>query len=237
MAVLSNCKLWLGSYDLSGDMNSLTYGIRVPMLNDTVFGDTTMSNAPGIPSLRFGHAGIWRAASSGSPDNLFSSAFGVADTVMTACVSAGATGDAAVLARVLTADYTPLTGKVGDQLEFSVGGEVSGGFATGVILLSGTKTSTSTSTPVQVGAVPAGKSVYASLHVLAASGTLDVVVQSDDSAGFGSPANVITFSQKAAIGSDWSAAAGAITDDYWRISYTIGGGSPSFQFIVALGIR
>jgi hypothetical protein len=240
MPVLTNSKLWLGAFDLSADMNKLSIGYTVPMLNDTVFGDTTGSNAPGIPRMRFGHGGIYRAGV-GSPDERFSTAFGVADTIMTVCPTSGAEGDYADIARVLTAEYEPIRGEVGTELMFAVSGEVSGGFAHGRVLHFATRTATSTTTGVQVGAVASGQSMYATLHVITVAGTnptLDVKVQSDDNSGFTTPTDRITFSQAVAATSQWGSVAGAVTDDYWRLSYTIGGtGSPSFLFVVAIGIR
>ena len=86
----------------------------------------------------------------------------------------------------------------------------------------------------------AGKSMYAALHVISVSGTsptLDVIVQSDDNSGFTTPTNRITFSQTGAVGAEWGSVAGAVTDDYWRVSYTIGGSdTPTFAFAVTCGL-
>jgi hypothetical protein len=104
------------------------------------------------------------------------------------------------------------------------------------------RTSTSTGTGRQLGAVVAGKSMYAALHVISASGTnptLAVILQSDDNAGFTTATSRITFSTATASANraQLSSVAGAITDDYWRISYTIGGTStPTFAFAVTAGI-
>jgi hypothetical protein len=89
--------------------------------------------------------------------------------------------------------------------------------------------------------VSASQKMYAALHVRSVSGTnptLDVVVQSD-TVGFPSATSRITFSQATATTNrhQFSSVAGAITDDYWRVSYTIGGtGTPTFSFAVTVGI-
>jgi len=101
------------------------------------------------------------------------------------------------------------------------------------------RTSTGDGTGAQIGAVSATQTLYAALHVTSASGsspTLDVVIESDDNAGFTSPTTRITFAQAGTQSWQWSSVAGAITDDYWRITYTLGGGSPDFQFCVVAGI-
>jgi hypothetical protein len=55
--------------------------------------------------------------------------------------------------------------------------------------------------------------------------------------GFPSPATRLTFAQKTAAGYEFKSAAGAITDDWWRVDWTIGGtATPTFSFVVAVGI-
>jgi len=47
----------------------------------------------------------------------------------------------------------------------------------------------------------------------------------------------VTFSQLADIGSEWATpVSGAITDDWWRIDWTIAGADPSFTILAALAI-
>ena len=88
----------------------------------------------------------------------------------------------------------------------------------------------------QLGAVASGQIVAASLHVIAASGTsLDVTVESDSTSGMSSPTTQLTFAQATAIGGQFLSAVGPITDDWWRVSWTVVGGS--FTFVVAIGIR
>ncbi|MGH2710617.1 MAG: hypothetical protein ACRDH9_05370, partial [Actinomycetota bacterium] len=83
-----------------------------------------------------------------------------------------------------------------------------------------------------------GKTVYAALHVLDASAgdTLDVIVQTDDGAGFASPTTLITFDQAAAVGAQFKTAAGN-ADDWYRVNFTIGGAGPSFKFVAVVGVR
>jgi len=76
--------------------------------------------------------------------------------------------------------------------------------------------------------------------VIAASGTtptLDVTIESDDAEGMASATTRLTFTQATATTSEWQELAGAVTDDWWRAAWTIGGGSPSFTAVVVVGIR
>jgi hypothetical protein len=86
-----------------------------------------------------------------------------------------------------------------------------------------------------LGPVSATQSIYSGLHVLAASGSLVCTVKSDNSSGFSSPTTRITHSTFTAIGAEIKSAAGAISDDYWRVDYTVSG-SGSFDFIISLAV-
>ncbi len=91
---------------------------------------------------------------------------------------------------------------------------------------------------------PTPQKLYAFLHVTATSGegdqTLDVVIKSDSASDHSvSPATRVTFTQvTTSVGAQFATpVSGAISDDYWRAEWTIGGtGSPSFTFLVGMGI-
>ena len=156
--------------------------------------------------------------------------------------TASADGSVAYLLKSIPLSYTPVSGAVGELASATISGSSSTGPVVRGLLIHPSnvaRTSSGTGTGRQIGAVAAGKKVYAALHVLAASGTspeLDVVVQSDDNAGFTSPTTRLTFSTATGRTSELLSAAGAITDDYWRVSYTIAGTSPSFTFAVTCGV-
>lgn len=138
-------------------------------------------------------------------------------------------------------EYSPLEAAVGDVAMATIAGGGTGPTARGTVMhpYDTARTSSGTTTGVQVGAVPAGSNMYAALHVLSASGTsptLDVVIESDDNSGFTSDTDRITFTQATGITSEWLDVSGAVTDDYWRVRYTIGGTTPSFTFAVAIGV-
>lgn len=103
------------------------------------------------------------------------------------------------------------------------------------------RSTTSTGTIYQLGAVPANKRVYANLHVLSATGTtpsLTAKIQSAAAIGFSSPTDRLSFAAKTAAGGEALRSDGtAITDQYWRVSWTISGTTPSFLFLVAFGIE
>jgi hypothetical protein len=143
----------------------------------------------------------------------------------------------------LSSSYVPVTGQPGELAMASLSGSSSGPIARGVMLASDTSTvsSSGVTTAVQFGALSSGQTMYVGLHVVTASGTsptLDVVIQSDDSAGFASPTGRLTLTQATASTNRTQAGAiaGAVADDWWRVSYTIGGTTPVFAFAVVVGI-
>ena len=99
---------------------------------------------------------------------------------------------------------------------------------------------TGTGTAYQYGAVGASQTMMGVLRVLSASGTLptlNVLIQSDDNEAFTSPTTRLTFTQATGVTYEVKTAAGAVTDTWWRVSYTVGGTTPSFSVVVSFGIR
>ena len=168
--------------------------------------------------------------------------FGTAD-VARSIVTNSADGSRCYLMRGINLGYTD-GGTVGEiAMTRIAGGSSTGGVVRGRLIHPGSasRTSSATGTGRQLGAVVAGKSLYAALHVLSVAGTstptLTVKVQSDDNPSFTSATDRITFTGATVANTyQWSSVAGAITDDYWRVSYTISGTNPSFSFAVTAGI-
>jgi hypothetical protein len=133
-------------------------------------------------------------------------------------------GAAAKMALHLVGNSPTIAGRI---LEKILGADPGGG-TTGV------------SAALQLTAVSATQRLYVAVHVLSKTGTnptLDLVIQSD-TVGFASPATQITVPQFTGVGSYFGYVDGAITDDYYRVSRTVGGtGSPAFTYVVVIGIQ
>lgn len=103
------------------------------------------------------------------------------------------------------------------------------------------RTASGTGTALNLGAIPAGKRLYAAVHVLSAAGTTPSItarVESDDSAGFASPTTRLTFGAATTASGDILRTDGtAITDTHYRVAWTVTGTGPSFLFVTSLGIR
>lgn len=239
--VLTNAKIYTGEYDLSGDHNAVSLNYAAELLDDTVFGDDTRSRKGGLKLVTLSGEGLWSGGSDQADDALFGK-IAVADVPMTIVPGGETLANACYLFRANQGSYE-IGAEIGELLRFSVSAEGSGGVGAvrGELLHVGSETATgSKAAKVQLGAVPATQSLYAAIHVLTVSGTsptLDVLVRSDADAGAGGESTRITFTQATGITSEWKSVAGAVTDQYWDVSWTIGGtGSPTFEFIVSVGI-
>ena len=134
-----------------------------------------------------------------------------------------------------------LFGSVGDVAPFQSDmwgqGEVGRGYL--IHPANTTETAGGTGTGQQVGAASASQSVVIGIHVTAISGTtpsLDITVESDDNAGFASAATVLNTGAITTTTSSLTVVSGPVTDDYYRITWTLSGTSPVARFSVAVGI-
>lgn len=241
MSVLTNAVVYVAGYDLSGDFNSVALASGAAEVNDTMFGDTTESAAGGLKTATMEVRGAWNGGADN--DKVLFDRIGLANVPVMSAAAGGDAGEAAYFMQALAANFQTF-GAVGELMPMSLSARASGGtpLVRGTVLYNDTITATANGTAYQVGAASASQKLYAALFILddpaGTDPTLDVVIQSDDNSGMSSATNRITFAQQTARGAVWATpVSGAITDDYWRASITVGGtGSPSFRVAVVLGI-
>jgi hypothetical protein len=239
--ILKNCKLYVGGFDLSGDLNKMAVASAVESKDKTFFGCTTKIGQAGMFENGFSHEGMWQAGDSPDLiDHVLWDKMGLSDEVMTVCPTDGAQGDPAYVMKTLQANYVP-EGTVGEMFKFKVDGK-GDNLIRATVMETGAKIATYNGTARNLGAVTSSQKLYCAIHVTAVAGTtptLNVVIESDDAEGFASPVTRATFTQATAIGAEMLAAvAGPITDTWWRAKCTIGGtGSPSFTIVITVGIQ
>lgn len=241
--IFSNAKLWVAGFDWSGDVNELALKFGAEAKDNTVLGAGTRTRVPGLMNFSFAHKGFWNGGVNNVDDAIFNSAFAVDGTVMSLDgQGSGVEGDIAYTGQMIAGSYEP-GAKIGEMLEFGISGDGDGPLVRGTLMKNAAVTTTGTGTIFQLGAVPAGQKMYASLHVLqgvaGSSPTLDVKLQSAALVGFGSPTDRITFTQKTSSGALWGTpVAGSITDQFWRFVWTVGGSAgPSFPMVAVAGFR
>jgi hypothetical protein len=242
--VLANVRLFTGGADLTTVNNKLELGAEVEEKESTAFvpsGSVWKEVLGGIRSTSASAAGQWEAGDTGKVDDVSFADLG-SITPWTACPATAAVGSLAWLTGFLRTNYV-LGGAVGDVAPWSANGSGNWPLVRGLIGHDpGTaETANGNGTAQQItGGVPSGQSLYAALHVLSVAGTstptVTVKIQSDNAVGFPSSTDVLTFTAATARGGQLLRAAGPITDDWFRVSWTITGTTPSFLFVVSLGV-
>lgn len=236
--VMTDCTVYAGGYDFTGDTNKISLKADVDDKETTVYGQRSKTRVGGLKDVMFEHSGFWQsAASSGAVDPEAFSNLGVADRVVTVSPT-GAVGETAYFFQGGIFNYE-LFGQIGDVTPFSLStkgtnkqGLVRGQFAKAKGLASATG---ATGSAVQLGAVGATQYLYAVVHVFSAGTTITLKIQSDDSSGFSSATDVATLSAITAAGGTWvTRVAGPITDDWFRFNVTAITGT--FTLAAAIGI-
>ena len=231
--VQTNVGLYWGGYSLASSFNAIALNLGNSPQDDTVYGDTTVSNASGLSTVTLEAEGFWQSTT----DAVLQASLGSNEVISVTPVDQSA-GSPSIFSKYTTSSYNPIAkGEVGSMMGFSLSAEGRGEKSVSgeILVIPATYTTSSeSSTNASIGAVSATQSVYSALHGTAASGTLDVIVESAPS-NWSGEATRITHTQFTAVGAEMKSAAGAITDAYWRVKWTVSGGG-SFDFICSLGI-
>jgi hypothetical protein len=240
--VQTNVRCYVGAFDLSSHFKTNEISISCEPQDDTAWGDTARSNAGGLFAISFSGEGFYEANGDNLPDDVLTNGLGGAALTATIAPTGGTDGEVAYSFGSLESAYQPLGGSVGDMAMFTVAAVGSGGFWFRGLVdhAKGAETASGTGTGRQLGAVGATQKLYSAVHVFDVSGTsptLDVVIESDDNSGFTSATTRITHEQSTTRASAMKKVDGAITDDWFRVNYTIGGTTPSFTFAVVIGVR
>lgn len=237
MANLSfkDADIYYGDVDMTSYSNQVAMELTRDALDTSTFGDTYRTRIGGMYDGTVTLAGFHDNAAA-DPENHLWTSLG-AEGILTVGPYNDTVANLGYSMKVREFTYSA-GGAIGDLYGFNVSAQVSDGVGAvqGQFLVAKAAiSSTANGTAVQVGAISATQTGYGVLHVFSGTAsTLDVKIQSDTS-GFGSPTDRITFTQATGATSQWSTVAGAVTDDYWRAVYTLGGGT--WNFSVLFGIK
>ncbi|MGW4476806.1 hypothetical protein ACWENQ_44745 [Nonomuraea sp. NPDC004354] len=246
-SVLLNTRIFAAGADLTGQSNKIEMSCEVEDKDGTAFRPVDDPQAGwkevlgGLASTSITSAGQWEAGDPGKVDNAaWANLAGRTAHPWTVCPLSAAVGELAYTSSGLITSY-----KQGDAV-----GEVAPWEAQAKgssLLVRGqvahppgmARTASGSGTGLNLGALAAGHRLLASLHVLSVSGTtpsLTVRVESDSDNTWASPTTRATFAAATAAGGQSAEVAGAVTDAWWRVAWTISGTTPSFLFVAALGI-
>lgn len=241
--VLTNVRLFANTADLTSVNNKAELKASVEAKDVTTFGSGGWKEVlGGLGSAAIDAEGFWEALDASKvDDSAWANLGGVGP--WTIAPSGAAVGAPAYLTKALESQYQ-LLGAVGDVAPWKASAASAWPIANGFVgNAPGTAlTVTGVGTALQiVGGVPAGKQLYANLHVLSVAGTgsptITARIESDNAVGFPSPVTVATFTAATAIGGQSLRAAGPLTDDWYRAAWTISGAGPSFLALVSFGVK
>lgn len=233
--IISGRPVWIGGYEFSNKLNTAALDHGADDLDATTLADSTHIHKAGLKTSGFSIEGFFDEV---VDERLFGN-IALEDVPVAIAAQQGNAGEVAFFLQTVQGEYQH-GGSVGELHSFTAGGNARGDLVRGTIHFNGSASSSSTTAGIQSGAVASGEKVRAALFVTSATGTsptLDVVVQSDDNGAFSSSSDRITFTQATGIGAQIIELDGPITDDHWRIDYTLGGTGPNFTFMVVVGIQ
>lgn len=238
-SVYTNAGVYFSGYGLSGYLNSVELSMARDAVEVTSFGDSVRNHIPGLSINTIAASGFYDATlvDAVADANIPSAA---EDLVIVAPTRTA--GDRAYILAAQLNRYT-LGASIGDALEATFAWGSRDDMVAGYLqnTPATTITATGNGSAVQLGALGADEELWAAVTTIAAptgtSPTFDLIVESDDNGAMSSATTRATFSQ---ITSSRTHAiqriAGAVTDDYWRMSWTVGGTTPVYAVAMAFGI-
>lgn len=233
---MTDCRIWIDAYDLSSTTNDMAAGIEVAELETTNFDSGGWrQRIGGLRDVTYDVKGMLDFADDASEEAL-NAVLGASGKVVTFAVDS-AVGSVCVFGRGLGTSFGQMA-KVGDLAMFA--GQVKGSNAASMVegqvlrAKASTSAASGNGSSVQQGAIASTETGYAALHVFSASGNLVVKVESDSATGFPSTTDRITFTTASGPGAQFGSVAGPVTDDWWRISWTLSAGSASFAVVFGI---
>ena len=241
--VLTNCKLYVDNYDISGDANAGTLDISTPALDTTTFNDAAVkSKICGLDDVKASISVLYDNTTACVPDDEIDTwKSGMAAKAVTICPTTGVAGEVAYCFKGLGASYSQ-GGSVGEVRKGTWA--IEGGGGTGAIVrgyvtsnvIAGV-TAGGVGTSINFGLLGAGQTLHSIVHVYyLVGGTLYVNTYSDDNEAMTSHTARIAGGAIVASGTEWLTLAGAVaTDTWWRCEYGYSGGTLA-KFVHTLAI-
>jgi hypothetical protein len=236
---LQNAVILYDGLNFSTDMNQVAMELGSEPLDVTTFGQGTRIMKSGLLTVATNVTGFW----DDDIDNvLFADIAATGNPVLSIFPISATDGQRGFSYKTMRSNYNP-TGAVGEMFTFSADGPAAKSRLSNTTVLSNVTaaTTSATGTAANLGDFTATGELFGVLHVTRtnASGTLDVVLESDSASGFASPTTRMTFTQ---IGTTVTAeylnsTTDSSGDTWWRANYTVSAtGGPSYDFVVGMSI-
>lgn len=242
-SILTNARLYVAQFNLSGDMNSIKLTTTPQLKRDTAFGATydTVKGGGALIKTSLSGAGFVQAGTTAVED-VIHGRLGTDDVLMTIAGEGGDVGESCRFFKGVFGAYD-MGASVGEMLAFNYSAEASGGTANnplvrGYIMEDGktSRVANLNGATQTLGAVSATQKIYTGLHLTAFSGTNVTFTLKSAVTDWGTPTTRFTFTQNTAVGSEYmTPVSGSISDTFWRIEAT--GTFTSFSAILVAGIQ
>lgn len=239
VGAVTQARIYVGALEFTSFTNQAEAGVDVATQDVTCFGTDFMTYVPGLRTIGFNTSGFndW---ASGSLDEYVRTAYGTR-RVTTIPVTTPATGGTAWVAYGLLGGKRFMNAAVGAVSAYAA--TLNGGIA-GEGLLTQIATSsisaTGHTTAVNVGALTAGSTIVAGIHVLSVAGsstpTATFQLESASSSGGSYTLRGTAGSGLTAVGDQWLSTQTATTDAWWKLAVTLSGTSPVFSAVATIAL-
>jgi hypothetical protein len=246
VGVLYQADILLDGVAASTDMNRVKGGLNQEVKAVTAFGDVARHFLAGVYTGNVDGDFYYQTGNNMIP-NLLEQEYLPADLISFSPNVVSIAPDLAIGSMVYMLQgalaKSEYTGQYGEVLKgsFSYVGGITGRAVQGQRLLRASQSGTSgTGTAVNIGAVAAGQSLYATLNVIGTTGTgsgnvLSII--SSATSSLTAPTTRITFvSGSSSRVGEWASVAGPITDTWWAAKWVTFGGT-SFTVGISAGIQ
>jgi hypothetical protein len=237
----SGVRYYAHNADLSGYANTVSVDHTYAMVETTNFNSGGAQEfIPGLESTSIEAGGQIDAGGAGLPDDAF---WGLRRVVAARTIGPNNSGAVASVAYFTKASITDVKrfGAIGEILPWNESSQGSWPLVRGAFLSAAATavTADGNGTAVQLTGTSATQRLYAAIHVLAYSGFTSVAakIQSDDSGGFSSGTDRLTFTTITGVGSEVirESSVGANADDQYRVVWDVTG-SGSISAVVVVGV-
>jgi hypothetical protein len=226
--ILKNQKILVGHIHITSRANAAALSQAVTALDDTTFGQDTMSNLPGLRSIACSVSGLYDPEP--EYDAALSSQLGLTGRPFTLADSTTVTSLAYFFNSMLS-EYTPFENSVGELAGFNTGAVATKTTSGNADLVRGQVgywtenfTTSANGTSVNLGAATTSQKIGAALHLFgipSSTFSFAATIQSAASSAASSSqwTNRFTFDTLTAKGSTFQTSTGNITDTWWRFTH------------------
>ena len=195
--ILKNVKLYVGGYDVTGDMNEVSLSEKADMVDNTVFGDNSRGRIAGMRDVELSAGGFWNASSGvtgttyGKIDPVAFRNLGSSMNAITILPNGTGLGDIAYTVPGCIGEYSP-GGSIGDMFGFSVSAYSINALSRGKLVMRGLVSTdwggVNTSTGQNIGTATTKMKIVTGIHVLessgAAGGAVGIKIQASTASDF-----------------------------------------------------